>query len=313
MLGCQWIRKFKSKRRCVKWFVLPYPLIKTQPIMMVPTAALLLEVRMGFSRTILPIIYMLLIIRTLNEEMIFRPTPSDGKNRDYDGAISKLEMAYMHLCDDMNDNVNNLKFEMFEIKSEIRKVPLKIMDLIKKDIKGINNSECDIVSAISESDSYKTQIYQLTEQLQHQCKDIWNVQLHCWQPLSPAVMSLTLLRHYQRPLAPLDHHHQHPALRRKAVLWVVIGPPLLQPVTPIRLTGIQIRCHHLYHRPQHPTWDTATPWGSSDSEWHWWPGRQWHSSWLACPTWPRSRHSGTNTIGQPSPRLRSWYCTPNKC
>ena len=100
----------------------------------------------------------------------------DGKNREYDGAISKLGMAYMHLCEDMNDNENNLKSEMLEIKSEIRKVPLKIMDLIKKDIKGINNSVCDVVSAISEDDSYKTQIYQLTEQLQHQCKDIWKLQ-----------------------------------------------------------------------------------------------------------------------------------------
>ena len=55
---------------------------------------------------------------------------SNGTNRDYNVAISKLEMAYLHLCDDMNDNVNNLKSEMLEIKSEIRKVPLKIIDLI---------------------------------------------------------------------------------------------------------------------------------------------------------------------------------------
>ena len=54
----------------------------------------------------------------------------------------------------MNDNVNNLKSEMLEIKSEIRKVPLKIMDLIKRDTKRINNSICNVVSAISENDSY---------------------------------------------------------------------------------------------------------------------------------------------------------------
>ena len=114
---------------------------------------------------------------------------SDGKNRDYDEAISKLEMAYLHLCDYMNDNVNNLKSEMLEIKSEIRKEPLKIMDLIKKDIKGINNSACDVVSAVSESDSYKAQICQLTEQLHHQCKEMWKLQ----RSLAPAQRTAALL------------------------------------------------------------------------------------------------------------------------
>ena len=101
---------------------------------------------------------------------------SDGKVRDCDDAISKLEVAYLQLCDNTNDNLNNLKSEMLEIKAEIRKMPLKIMDLIKKDIKGINNSVSDMVSVISESESYKAQINQLTEQLQHQCKDMWKLQ-----------------------------------------------------------------------------------------------------------------------------------------
>ena len=101
---------------------------------------------------------------------------SDGKVRDCDEAISKLEVAYFQLCDNTNDNLNNLKSEMLEIKAEIRKMPLKIMDLIKKDIKGINNSVSDMVSVISESESYKAQINQLTEQLQHQCKDMWKLQ-----------------------------------------------------------------------------------------------------------------------------------------
>ena len=40
---------------------------------------------------------------------------SDGKICDYDEAISKLEMAYLHLCDNMNDNLNNLKLKCWKL------------------------------------------------------------------------------------------------------------------------------------------------------------------------------------------------------
>ena len=97
---------------------------------------------------------------------------------------------------------------------------------------GINNSVSDMVSVISESESYKAQINSSLSSCNNNAeicgscsvlRRVRNVQLHCWQQLPPTA----LWRHHQCALAPLDyrhHQHLHPALRQRAVLGVVIGP-----------------------------------------------------------------------------------------
>ena len=48
--------------------------------------------------------------------------------------IRKLEEAYIRTVDTNSENINVLKFELNEIKSEVRKIPVKIYDHIKKDL-----------------------------------------------------------------------------------------------------------------------------------------------------------------------------------
>ena len=53
--------------------------------------------------------------------------------------VHKLENAYIHMCDTMSENMNDVKSEMDDIKHEIRKLPMKIHDMIKKENKAILN------------------------------------------------------------------------------------------------------------------------------------------------------------------------------
>ena len=82
--------------------------------------------------------------------------------------VQKLENAYIHMCDTMSENMNDVKSEMDDIKHENRKLPMKIHDMIKKENKAIIESMSDLRVAICEWDKYKQTIQNLTTQLQNQ-------------------------------------------------------------------------------------------------------------------------------------------------
>ena len=198
---------------------------------------------------------------------------------------------------------------MLEIKAEIRKMSLKIMDLIKKkDIKGINNSVSDMISVISESGSYKAQINQLTEQLQHQCKDMWKLR----RSLAAAERTAGLLT----TASPDSTMTSSPT--RSGSTGLSPSPALApSPTTESsamggdRTTSREAIVSHTPDKDSNPVpsqyakWDTAPPWGSYHR--HRGPGRRWRSSWLGCLTWPRSRRGGTSATGQPGLCARPWY------
>ena len=90
--------------------------------------------------------------------------------------VHKLENAYIHMCDTMSENMNDVKSEMDDIKHEIRKLPMKIHDMIKKENKAIIESMSDLRVSICEWDKYKQTIQNLTTQLQHQQQEMWKMQ-----------------------------------------------------------------------------------------------------------------------------------------
>ena len=90
--------------------------------------------------------------------------------------VHKLENVYIHMCDTMSENMYNVKSEMDDIKHEIRKLPMKIHDVIKKENKAIIESMSNIRVAICEWDKYKQAIQNFTTQLQHQQQEMWKMQ-----------------------------------------------------------------------------------------------------------------------------------------
>ena len=100
---------------------------------------------------------------------------SDCDTSNTKSDIQKLEDAYIRVCDITSANIGDLKSDMIEIRSEMRKMPLKISDHIRKDMQSIMKSVSDLTAAVSQCDSYRTHIAYLTEQLQNQRKEIWSL------------------------------------------------------------------------------------------------------------------------------------------
>ena len=90
--------------------------------------------------------------------------------------IRKLEEAYIRMVDTNSENINVLKFELNEINSEVRKIPVKIYDHIKKDLQHNAKAIYDLTAKLAENESLKTQLHQLTIQLQNTGQEIWSLQ-----------------------------------------------------------------------------------------------------------------------------------------
>ena len=90
--------------------------------------------------------------------------------------VHRLESAYTHMCQTMSENMNNIKSELSEVKNEIRKIPVKISDIFKRENKSVIKCVADLQAAVSECDNYKQTVVNLTTQLQHQSQEMWKMQ-----------------------------------------------------------------------------------------------------------------------------------------
>ena len=52
---------------------------------------------------------------------------------DTNDMITKLENAYIHMCDSVTESLNGIRAEIAEVKNEIRKLPVKIFDMVRKE------------------------------------------------------------------------------------------------------------------------------------------------------------------------------------
>ena len=65
---------------------------------------------------------------------------------------------------------------MAEVKNEIRKLPVKIHDMIKKEQKSVAMSISNMETAMRECDNYKQTVLNLTTMLQQQNQEMWKLQ-----------------------------------------------------------------------------------------------------------------------------------------
>ena len=101
------------------------------------------------------------------------PANSD-RYANYD-PINKLEDAYVKLIDNQSSNIEALKMELAEIKSEVRKIPNKLYDSIKKDLNSNTKILQDVLHQLAENEDLKNQISHLTSQLQSKSREIWSL------------------------------------------------------------------------------------------------------------------------------------------
>ena len=90
--------------------------------------------------------------------------------------VQRLEDAYMKLVDTHNLNTNSLRADIDEIKSEIRKIPNKLHDNMKKDLQANTKALRELCAKIDQNDELKKQISCLTAQLKTSSKEIWSLQ-----------------------------------------------------------------------------------------------------------------------------------------
>ena len=95
---------------------------------------------------------------------------------DTNDMITKLENAYIHMCDSVTESLNGIRAEIAEVKNEIRKLPVKIFDMVRKEQKSVEKSVADLTVAISQNDKFSQSVLNLTAQLQHQNQEMWRMQ-----------------------------------------------------------------------------------------------------------------------------------------
>ena len=94
-------------------------------------------------------------------------------NTNYD-PINKLEGAYVKLIDSQSNNIEALKMELAEVKSEVRKIPNKLHDSIKKYLDSNTKILQDVLHQLAENEDLKNQISHITSQLQSKSREIWS-------------------------------------------------------------------------------------------------------------------------------------------
>ena len=86
------------------------------------------------------------------------------KHSKYD-PVQRMEDAYIKLIDIHNLNTNSLTADIDETKSEIRKIPNKLHDNMKKDLQANTKALQELCAKIDQNDELKKQISCLTAQL----------------------------------------------------------------------------------------------------------------------------------------------------
>ena len=89
--------------------------------------------------------------------------------------IQRLEEAYVKLIDTHNLNMNSLRTEIVEIKHEVRKIPNKVYDCVKKDIQANTQALRELTAKLNECDDHKNQISCLTVQLRNKNTELWSL------------------------------------------------------------------------------------------------------------------------------------------
>ena len=108
------------------------------------------------------------------DEMIGDRLPANSDiNTNYD-PINKLEGAYVKLIDSQSNNIEALKMELAEVKSEVRKIPNKLHDSIKKYLDSNTKILQDVLHQLAENEDLKNQISHITSQLQSKSREIWS-------------------------------------------------------------------------------------------------------------------------------------------
>ena len=89
--------------------------------------------------------------------------------------IKQLEDSYVKVFDRSTENMNELKYKIGELKSELRKIPHRIHDLIKKDLQANAKSVNDLTAQLSENETLRTQNQYLTNQVHAKSQEIWSL------------------------------------------------------------------------------------------------------------------------------------------
>ena len=89
--------------------------------------------------------------------------------------IQRLEEAYVKLIDTYNENMSSLRTEIVEIKHEVRKIPNKVYDCVKKDIQANTQALRELTAKLHECDDHKNQISYLAVQLRNKNTELWSL------------------------------------------------------------------------------------------------------------------------------------------
>ena len=89
--------------------------------------------------------------------------------------LQRLEEAYVKLINTHNLNMSSLRTEIGEIKHEVRKIPNKVYDCVKKDIPANTQALRELTAKLNECDDHKNQISCLTVHLRNKNTELWSL------------------------------------------------------------------------------------------------------------------------------------------
>ena len=89
------------------------------------------------------------------DEMVGDRLPANSDRYANYYPINKLENAHVKLIDNRPSNIEALKMELAEIKSEVRKIPNKLYDSIKKDLNSNTKVLQDVLHQLAENEDLK--------------------------------------------------------------------------------------------------------------------------------------------------------------
>ena len=79
-----------------------------------------------------------------------------------DEVIQKLELGYIHMSESVSENMNGIRSELSELKNDIRKLPVKFYDIIRKEQKTVEKSITELCVAVADHESQRQTIHNLT-------------------------------------------------------------------------------------------------------------------------------------------------------
>ena len=91
------------------------------------------------------------------DEMVGDKLPANSDTYANYDPINKLEDAYVKLIDNLSSNIEALKMELAEIKSEVRKIRNKSHESIQKDLNSNTKFLQDVLHQLAENEDLKNQ------------------------------------------------------------------------------------------------------------------------------------------------------------